>query len=161
MNDEQSIREIQARYRAVDHSLNERQRRLWAATEALKRGRGGIAQVSKALRISPNTIKRGIEEIKSGQGDANTASTSRIRKPGGGRKSRNLNLNRSPDPISPNDTRRSEIPSPFRTGENTECPGKSPSDLRPPESSADHGSDAEVTPNDISCPLAPALRGEG
>ena len=145
MTDEQSIREIQARYRAVDHSLNERQRRLWAATEAMQRGRGGIAVVSKALRISPNTIKRGIEEIKSGQGDPNSALTSRIRKPGGGRKSRNHNLNRSPDPISPNDTKRSEVPSPMRTNDGSECRVESPSEVRSLESSADHGIDAEIT----------------
>lgn len=68
--------------------LNEFQRRHWAALEAIRLGRGGIAIVSKALRISPNTIKRGIQEIETGNADLYLHAKSRIRKPGGGRKSK-------------------------------------------------------------------------
>ena len=81
------IREISERYRLSGRSLNEFQRRLWAATEALKLGPGGIAAVSKALRISPNTIKKGIREIEAGQTDSPPEFNARIRRPGGGRKS--------------------------------------------------------------------------
>lgn len=83
MNREDAIRQLQERYRQAGSHLNELQRRLWAATEAINLGRGGISIVSQALRISPNTIKRGIQEL----GAASTNSTQRIRKPGGGRKS--------------------------------------------------------------------------
>ncbi len=60
--------------------------------EAMKLGRGGITIVSQALRISPNTIKRGIQEIATGQADLNANANARIRKPGGGRKSKNIVL---------------------------------------------------------------------
>ena len=87
MNREDIITEIQERYRRTGHSLNELQRRHWAAAEAIKIGWGGISLVSKALRISPNTIKRGIQDLTSGQAVPYSQSNSRIRKSGGGRKS--------------------------------------------------------------------------
>lgn len=86
MNREDVIREIQERYRQAGRSLNEFERRLWAATEAMKIGWGGISLVSKALRMSPNTIKRGIQEIAMGQVDCDLQANGRIRKSGGGRK---------------------------------------------------------------------------
>ncbi len=88
MNRDDLILEILDRYRQSGRSLNEFQRRHWAATEAMKLGRGGIAIISKALRISPNTIKRGIQEIETGQTDSLSQESPRIRKPGGGRKSK-------------------------------------------------------------------------
>jgi hypothetical protein len=88
MNREELIREIQEKYRHCGRVLNELQRRHWAATEAAKLGRGGITLVSKALRISPNTIKRGIQEIAGGQLGSSSQANERIRKPGGGRKSK-------------------------------------------------------------------------
>lgn len=84
---EDSIREIKERFQQSEQSLNEVQRRLWAAAEALKLGRGGIAVVSQALRISPNTIKKGMREIAAGQADPSSPANARLRKPGGGRKS--------------------------------------------------------------------------
>lgn len=88
MNQEDMIRELRERYQQSAPSLNELQRRLWAASEAKKIGRGGITIVSKALRISPNTIRRGIQDIEAGQLAALTQANTRIRKPGGGRKSK-------------------------------------------------------------------------
>jgi hypothetical protein len=88
MNREDLIRELQERYRQSGRTLNERQRRHWAAAEALKLGRGGITIVSKALRISPNTIRRGIREIVADRqaGGWSSDTTLQIRRPGGGRK---------------------------------------------------------------------------
>jgi len=88
MNQEETILEIQQRYRQLDPPLTEFQRRHWAAMEAMKLSRGGVTIVSKALRISPNTIRRGIREIETGQADSYLHANSRIRKPGGGRKPR-------------------------------------------------------------------------
>ncbi|SFH55747.1 hypothetical protein SAMN05421753_101154 [Planctomicrobium piriforme] len=51
-------------------------------------GRGGITIVSQALRISPNTIRRGIAEIMDGQESVISTANTRIRKSGGGRKSK-------------------------------------------------------------------------
>lgn len=44
-------------------SLDERQRRLWAAAEARSHGRGGIAAVARASGISENTIRKGLREL--------------------------------------------------------------------------------------------------
>ena len=83
------IRDIQERYQYLEGGLNERQRRLWAAAEAIRLGRGGIAAISKALRISPNTIKRGMKEITSGQAGLGSDAEARVRRTGGGRKPKN------------------------------------------------------------------------
>ena len=61
--------------------LNEKQKRLFLASEAMAYGRGGIAEVIRISGASRNTIKRGMSEINC------TASEGRIRKSGGGRKS--------------------------------------------------------------------------
>ncbi len=62
--------------------LNERQRRLYAATEARSAGRGGIAATSRATGIAVDTIRKGIAELESGQ----TLDRGRVRRAGGGRK---------------------------------------------------------------------------
>lgn len=88
MNKEDIMRDISDRYGICSSSMNERQRRHWAAEEAMKLGRGGITLVSKALRISPNTIKKGMLEIASGQSSEFAGMETRVRKKGGGRKPR-------------------------------------------------------------------------
>lgn len=62
-------------------NLNERERRLYVASEALRIGYGGISEVQKLSGISRVTITKGIEEFKMGK-----KSDNRIRKVGGGRK---------------------------------------------------------------------------
>ncbi|UYM13973.1 hypothetical protein [Endozoicomonas euniceicola] len=47
------------------NTLNERDRRRYAAVEAVKLGHGGIAFISKLLNCDPKTINRGITELKS------------------------------------------------------------------------------------------------
>lgn len=46
-------------------SLNERDRRRYAAVEAVKLGYGGIEYVSRLLGCDPKTIRRGIGELES------------------------------------------------------------------------------------------------
>ena len=87
-NREELISEIRTRFKFADASLNVRQRRQWAAVEAEKIGRGGISIVSEALRMSPNTIKKGMSEIASSDAEADYAEAPRIRRAGGGRKPR-------------------------------------------------------------------------
>ncbi|MCL1982498.1 MAG: ISAzo13 family transposase [Clostridiales bacterium] len=60
--------------------LNEIQKRMFLASEALAYGRGGIAEVVRISGASRNTVKRGIDELKSG-----AALDGRVRKIGGGR----------------------------------------------------------------------------
>jgi len=60
--------------------LNERGRRMVAATEAVQLGRGGISQVSRACGLSRVTITKGIREL-----DAEPLPSGRIRRAGAGR----------------------------------------------------------------------------
>jgi DDE family transposase len=63
-------------------ALTERARRLWAATEALAAGRGGITGVARATGMAASTIRRGVRQV--GRGDR--LEPGQIRRPGGGRK---------------------------------------------------------------------------
>jgi hypothetical protein len=62
--------------------MTERNRRIWAATEAHALGSGGVSAVSRATGINRNTIMRGLTELSSPQ----TLSPELVRRPGGGRK---------------------------------------------------------------------------
>jgi hypothetical protein len=74
---------MRRKYRALAPALNERSRRLWAATEARAVGHGGIALVERATGISRSTIERGLQELDAG---APPLGPERVRRPGGGRK---------------------------------------------------------------------------
>jgi hypothetical protein len=73
---------IYTKYKILAPDLNERQKRRWAATEALGIGWGGITKVSNLTGLSRTTISRGIREIENSE----EISPNRIRKKGGGRK---------------------------------------------------------------------------
>ena len=76
--------ELEARivnkYAMIGPLLDERARRLWAATESLAIGFGGDSLVSRATGISRPTIRAGRKEI-----DAGSIEAGRIRRPGAGR----------------------------------------------------------------------------
>lgn len=76
------VETVHEKYATLAPVLTERSRRLWAATEALAVGHGGIALVERATGISRSTIARGIKEVESGD----TLSSDRTRRAGGGRK---------------------------------------------------------------------------
>jgi hypothetical protein len=79
--------EIKARYESLNGTLTERSRRLFAGSEALAFGYGGIAAVSRATGLSASTIKRGLQECQAIEsGIEPTLAPQRIRLPGGGRK---------------------------------------------------------------------------
>jgi hypothetical protein len=78
--------EIHDRYKLLSDKLDERTRRLLAATEATLIGRGGITLVAKATGMSPRSISSGIKELKSKAYSLKKKGIQRIRKPGGGRK---------------------------------------------------------------------------
>ncbi len=75
---------MRSKYAALGPALTERSRRLWAATEAMSVGHGGIALVERATGISRSTIARGMREVRSGQSDE--LPPGRTRRPGGGRR---------------------------------------------------------------------------
>ena len=68
--------------------LDERARRLWAATEARAIGRGGIARVVEATGLSRGTVRAGLKELDSDavSEPSGEAPSGRLRRPGGGRK---------------------------------------------------------------------------
>lgn len=73
----------ETQYQLMKGWLNERQWRLYVATEAKRIGRGGISQVARAAGVTRKTIRTGIRELEPG---ALYQPGERIRKQGGGRK---------------------------------------------------------------------------
>jgi transposase len=73
---------IKRRFERVSGELNERTRRLVAASEAMAIGWGGISAVSRATGLSRKAISQGIKELQEGGG----GNEERIRRKGGGRK---------------------------------------------------------------------------
>jgi Rhodopirellula transposase DDE domain len=73
---------IRQRYLALSRHLDERARRIFAATEALTAGYGGIAAVSRATGIAASTIGRGLAELSATE----PLAPGRVRRPGGGGK---------------------------------------------------------------------------
>src|SRR4030095_9650347 len=74
---------IRQRFSDLVPLLNERDRRLWAATEAKSLGYGGIAAVARVTGISRRAIHAGLRELNSLQC---SWSPQRIRSTGGGPK---------------------------------------------------------------------------
>jgi len=73
---------IRKRFMSLSPHLSERERRLFAATEARAAGYGGIAAVSAATGVAVSTIGRGLKELSA----SDTLAPDRVRRPGGGRK---------------------------------------------------------------------------
>jgi hypothetical protein len=88
MQDATTIDRIRRKYRPLQHALDERARRLWAATEALELGWGGVTAVAEATGLSRTTIRAGMVEVRAEARSRKKATppTARIRRPGGGRK---------------------------------------------------------------------------
>jgi transposase len=77
---------IRGKFVALAGQLNERGRRRWAATEAMSLGRGGIAAVAEATRISDRTIRNGIQELRA----TDQLPGDRQRRPGAGRRAKEV-----------------------------------------------------------------------
>lgn len=85
MDIESAIRE---RFQNLEWALDERLRRLYAASEAKVLGHGGITLVQKATGVARNSIKLGLKELLRSQheGVAEDDTGRRLRRIGGGRK---------------------------------------------------------------------------
>ena len=77
-----SLAALTAKFRTVWPLLDERTRRLLAASEAKAIGFGGVSLVHRACGLSRRVIAQGIHEIESGA----TVAAGRVRRPGAGRK---------------------------------------------------------------------------
>ena len=72
---------LTAKYRSLFDHLDERQRRLVAAADAVQLGRGGVSTVARCAGLSRPTIHKGLQEL----GEA-PLPAGRVRRPGGGRR---------------------------------------------------------------------------
>ena len=75
---------IEPTMRAFSQSLREHDRRRYAAVEAHTLGHGGIESIAAVLDIDPKTIRQGQRDLE----ELPDHPTTRVRKPGGGRKRR-------------------------------------------------------------------------
>lgn len=74
---------IEAQMQRYYRSLSEKDRRRYAAIEALKLGYGGQAYIRRLLGCHHETLQLGVQELE----DETLLQQERIRQPGGGRKS--------------------------------------------------------------------------
>src|SRR5438093_680506 len=77
-----TLLELTEKFRSVWPLLDERTRRLMAASEAITLGHGGVSLVSRACGLSRKAIAKGIRHIRQGV----VLPAGRIRRPGAGRK---------------------------------------------------------------------------
>jgi hypothetical protein len=76
------LAKVQDKYNALAGLMDERVRRLWAATEAKSLGHGGISLVARATGLSRTTIQAGLVELADPTAESDP---SRVRRPGAGR----------------------------------------------------------------------------
>ena len=76
-----TLSELAAKFRAIWPLLDERTRRLMAASEAKALGHGGVSLVRRACGLSRKAIRKGMQELETG-----VTLGGRIRRPGAGRK---------------------------------------------------------------------------
>jgi hypothetical protein len=74
---------VESQTRNVFHTLNEKDKRRFAAIQARQLGRGGITYISNLLDISESKICRGIDELDTLPNDP---AEGRVRWPGAGLK---------------------------------------------------------------------------
>lgn len=77
---------LRQKYAMLKPELDERGRRVWAASESLVLGHGGLKAVVQATGLGENTVRRGRREWQASTGVRSSPSR-RIRRRGGGRKS--------------------------------------------------------------------------
>jgi hypothetical protein len=80
MIDERALAE---RWESMKGCLDERQRRLFAASETRSAGRGGLAAVSRVTGLAQTTVRRGLRDLEAGE----SWESGRARRPGAGRPS--------------------------------------------------------------------------
>ncbi len=77
---------IRSKFAGLDPVMDERMRRLWAASEATALGHGGIGVVARATGLARATISNGCRELRAVAAGAPALPPRRVRRPGGGRK---------------------------------------------------------------------------
>jgi hypothetical protein len=89
-----AVETIRRKFEALRPFLDERTRRVWAATEAFALGRGGVSAVAAATGLSRTTVHAGLRELPLPRGTPPAQPAPdpapRVRAPGGGRKARTV-----------------------------------------------------------------------
>ena len=85
MGNPEVIESTRRKFQALRPFLDERARRVWAATEAAELGRGGIVWVAQATGLARSTVYEGKRDLQE-QTAAEGTPARRIRRPGGGDK---------------------------------------------------------------------------
>jgi len=80
---------VETQTRNVFHTLNEKDKRRFAAIQARQLGHGGSTYISNLLDVSESTISRGIDELDTLLDDP---AEGRVRRPGAGRKKSDAGL---------------------------------------------------------------------
>ncbi len=83
---EQVLEQLDKRIALMLPLLNERQRRLYLAAEALTSDRNSVSMISSISGVSRNTITAGIKELQESDEENESASLQEVRKRGAGRK---------------------------------------------------------------------------
>jgi len=89
MADPETIERIRRKFQALRPFLDERARRVWAATEAAALGRGGVVLVAQATGLARSTLYEGQRDLREHTADGTEAGR-RVRRPGGGDKPRTV-----------------------------------------------------------------------
>ena len=88
MQDDTALHVIESKYRSLSVLMDERMRRQWAAAESRAYGWGGVRAVSRAIGMSPNTIRKALAELAVRDASPDTPVESGLRRKGAGRKRR-------------------------------------------------------------------------
>ncbi len=80
-----TVAEVRTKYQRLFRVMDERSRRVWAATEAAAAGWGGVSLVAKATGMARNTVAAGVRELKEPKRPTKLQ-RGRVRRSGGGRK---------------------------------------------------------------------------
>ena len=94
-----TLAQLRQKFLPVWPLLDERTRRIMAASEAIGLGYGGVSLVGRACGLSRKAITKGIREIREGT----VPVEGRIRRPGAGRKSITVSNPRTPGSIGTDD----------------------------------------------------------
>ena len=88
MQDEAMLRAIESKYQSLSVLMDERLRRQWAAAQSRAYGWGGVRAVSSAIGMSPNTIRKALQELAVRDENPDAPVGSGLRRKGAGRKKR-------------------------------------------------------------------------
>ena len=86
MQEEAALLAIESRYRSLSVLMDERMRRQWAAAESRSYGWGGVRAVGSVIGMSPNTIRKGLEELAVRDENPDAPVEPGLRRSGAGRK---------------------------------------------------------------------------